>query len=61
MGCINSWKTISDFGAVRNLISGLITLARQGYKIHNLFSENCYWLVIGDSKKKAFVQAYPTF
>ena len=26
--------------------SGLITLVIQGYKIHNQFSENCYWLVI---------------
>ena len=27
--------------------SNLITLVRQGYKIHNQFSESCYWLVIG--------------
>ena len=26
---------------------GLMTLVRQGYKIHNQFSQNCYWLVIG--------------
>ena len=45
-----------DFRSVRNLISGLITLVRQGYKTHNQFSESCYWLVIGDSRRKAFVQ-----
>ena len=41
--------------------SGQIALVRQEYKIHNQFPENCYWLVIGDSKKKAFVQVCPTF
>ena len=38
-----------------------IMFVRQGYKIHNQFSENCYWLIIGDSKKKVFVQVYFTF
>ena len=48
-------------GAIGNLISSPITLVRQGYKIHNQFSENCYWLVIGDLQKKAFVQACSAF
>ena len=30
-------------------ISGLITLVRQGYEIHNQFGENCYCLVIGST------------
>ena len=32
--------------------SSLITLVRQGYKIHDQFSENCYWLVIGNTVRE---------
>ena len=58
---MNQLENISNFGTVGNLISDLITLVRQGYETHNPFSENGYWLVIEDSKKKTFVQIYNTF
>lgn len=45
--------------SARAKLTNLITLFRQGYKIHNKFSETCYWLVNGDSKKKVFVQVNP--
>ena len=32
--------------------SGLMTLVRQGYKIHNQFSDNCYWSVIGSTVQR---------
>ena len=38
--------------------SGLITVVRQEYKMHNQFLENCYWLVIGSTVQRFLRRRY---
>ena len=49
----NENNRVKPFNIVEYLgCSSLITLVRQGYKIHDQFSENCYWLVIGNTVRE---------